>query len=83
MCKLIWLCVLLRINAWGYLVWLTNVFCCHGNGLSGINMCAKFHCHMYLYNIVMGYIACGYLTNMQGCHGNYSCGLYVCAEYCV
>ena len=24
-----------------------NIFCRHGNGCSGLNMCAKFHCLMY------------------------------------
>ena len=52
MCKLTWLCVLLYnsyklLIAWGYLAWLTNILCCHGNGCGGFNMCVKFHCLIY------------------------------------
>ena len=25
----------------------SDIFCCHGNGCNGLNMCAKFHCLMY------------------------------------
>ena len=33
--------------AWGYMMF-TGIFCCHGNGCSGLNICAKFHCLMYI-----------------------------------
>ena len=66
-------------------MWLTNIFCCHGNGFSGLNMCATFTvlCTSitYSYGLKRGIIACGHLTNMQDCHGNRIGGLYVCAEY--
>ena len=30
-------------------MWCANIFCCHGSGCGGLNMCAKFHCHVLLF----------------------------------
>ena len=62
-------------------MWLTNLFCYHGNGCGGLNICAKFHGFMYKYNNSYGLgcviIACGHLTNMQCCHDNCS---FMCVQ---
>ena len=52
--------------AWGYLVWLTNILCCHGNGCGGFKMCAKFHCLMYSYGVECVIITCGQIQPKRG-----------------
>ena len=48
---------------WGYLVWLTNMYCCHGNGCGGAQNFTVLCTSNGLKHVI---IASGHLTNTQG-----------------
>ena len=39
--------VMYVVIAWGWLLLVTSMVCCHDNGNVGLHMCAKFHDHTY------------------------------------